>query len=68
MMIPYTEENYNALIAAYAQGVAVVQYGDKRIEYRSKEEMRGILMEMQAVLNKRGPARRRQMSFTKGLR
>lgn len=67
-LIPYTEKNYSALVEAYSQGVSVVQYGDKRIEYRSKEEMRGIIMEMQAALNKKGPKRRRQMLFSKGLR
>ncbi|SHN42258.1 phage head-tail joining protein [Chitinophaga sp. CF418] len=66
--IPYTEQHFKTLSEAYAQGVSIVQYGDKRIEYRSKEEMRGILLEMADALNKKRPHRRRQMSFTKGLK
>lgn len=67
-LIPFTEKNYNALVEAYSQGVSEMTYGDKTIKFRTKEEMRGILMEMQIALNKKGPKRRRQMLFSKGLK
>lgn len=42
----WTLEQYNALNAAYAEGVKSVQYSDKMVTYRSLEEMRRILTDM----------------------
>jgi uncharacterized protein YdbL (DUF1318 family) len=46
----YTQEQITALRAAIATGATVVEYGDKRVEYRSLAEMRSILAEMEAEL------------------
>lgn len=58
--VPFTEENYLALAGAIAQGSKVVQYGDKRVEYRTLNEMLRIFELMQAVLgiNNTGSGRR----------
>jgi len=46
----FTIEQYNTLKAAIAQGSKVVQYADKRVEYRSLEEMLSILKLMEQEL------------------
>ncbi len=48
----FTLEQYEALCAAIAQGALIVQYSDKRVEYRSLAEMLQIknLMEQQLGL------------------
>lgn len=35
----YTQEQYDALVAAIAEGVKQVQYSDKMVTYRSLDEM-----------------------------
>lgn len=50
MDCPYTVEQYQALVAALAQGVRVVEYADKKLEYRSLAEMRGLKREMEDCL------------------
>ncbi|MBS1776025.1 MAG: hypothetical protein JSS64_07065 [Bacteroidetes bacterium] len=35
----FTTEQYNALNAAIAQGTLTVEYGDKKVTYRSLNEM-----------------------------
>jgi|DEB0MinimDraft_12_1074336.scaffolds.fasta_scaffold215147_1 hypothetical protein len=42
----WTIEQYNALNAAYAEGVKTVQYSDKMVTYRSLDEMLRILNDM----------------------
>jgi len=58
--VPFTEENYLTLVAAIAQGSRVVEYGDKRVEYRSLDEMMRILgmMERTLGINNTGAGRR----------
>lgn len=46
----YTLEQYNALMAALAQGVKKVKYFDKEVEYRSLEEMLRLQIEMERCL------------------
>lgn len=46
----YTLEQYNTLKAAVAQGALMVQYADKRVQYRSLDEMLSILKMMEAEL------------------
>lgn len=38
-MASYTQEQLSALEAAVAQGVLTVEYGDKKVTYRSLNEM-----------------------------
>lgn len=67
-MATYTIEEYNKLIAARANGIREIYYGDKRVSYRSLEEMDRIIADMKADLNIKQPPRRRYISHTKGLR
>lgn len=46
----YTQAQYDELKAAIARGVKSVGYGDKRVEYRTLEEMRSLLNEMAGEL------------------
>ena len=39
----FSQEQYDALAAAISTGSKVVQYADKRVEYRSLSEMLGLL-------------------------
>lgn len=67
----YTIEMYQALIEAIATSARSVWYGDKRVEYRSLDEMLKIkdLMESELGLNKDKNRRRvRYGSFSKGIR
>lgn len=68
-MARWTQEQYDTLKAAIAQGALRVEYADKRIEYKSDTEMRRLLEEMEVDLGlvpvKNGS--RRVGSFSKGL-
>ncbi|MGI9158137.1 MAG: phage head-tail joining protein [Saprospiraceae bacterium] len=46
----FTLEQYTTLKAAIAQGSKIVQYADKRVEYRSLDEMLAILKMMEQEL------------------
>lgn len=46
----YTLEQYQALKCALAEGAKVVRYQDKWIEYRTFDEMKKILGEMELEL------------------
>jgi hypothetical protein len=46
----YTLEQYQALKCALAEGAKVVRYQDKWIEYRSFDEMKKILGDMEREL------------------
>jgi hypothetical protein len=46
----YTSDQLAALEAAIAQGALVVQYADKRVEYRSLVEMQQIRRQMRTEL------------------
>lgn len=49
----FTLEQYNALLAAIAQGALMVMYGDKQVHYRNLDDMlrTKALMENQLGLN-----------------
>lgn len=49
-MPTYTMEQYTALSEAYALGATTVSYGGKTVNYRSLEEMRNLLIEMEQAL------------------
>ena len=67
-MATYTIEQYNALLKAIGQGVKEVYYGDKRVSWRSVEELNQIKAAMEADLGIKKPSRRRYISHSKGLR
>jgi hypothetical protein len=69
-MALYTQEQYDALIDAIAQGVLRVEYADKRIEYRSLDDMERLLKKMGDSLGLNGntaKSGRTVGNFTKGL-
>jgi hypothetical protein len=66
-MPQYTQAQYDTLVAAIAQGVTTVKYGDKEITYRSLNEMLRIKKEMEADLGLKTSPRRTYISQTKGL-
>jgi hypothetical protein len=45
-MAVYTQSQIDALRRAYARGVTRVSYGDKSVEYRSLDEMKRVIAEM----------------------
>lgn len=66
----YTFDQLAALEAAIAQGALVVQYADKRVEYRTLAEMQQIRRQMRAELGlNSGNANkgRRYAEFNKGV-
>lgn len=67
-MAIYTIEQYNSLCAAIAEGVLRVEYADKKVEYRSINDMLKIksLMEADLGLGKTTEQRRNTTSFNKG--
>jgi hypothetical protein len=62
----FTQEQYTALCAAIAQGVLKVEYGDKKIEYRSLNEMMRIKTQMENALGI-GKRRTKYAQHSKGL-
>ncbi len=69
-MPAYTNTDYETLVKSIAQGVTVVQYGDKRVEYRSLKEMLQIKSMMAAELGLNADqniSSRKFASFSKGI-
>jgi len=64
----YTVAQYEALTEAIAQGALRVEYGDKRVEYRSLSDMLALkkAMENELFPEKRNNGRT-YASFTKGI-
>lgn len=65
----YTQQHYDLLTAAIAQGALKVEYSDKKVEYRSLNDMLRIKKAMEAELgltpdNNGG---RKFASFSKGI-
>ena len=50
--MPYTETQLEALRKALATGERRVTFGDKTVEYRSVEELRAAIREVEAALAK----------------
>lgn len=65
-MATYTQDQYNALIAAIAQGVTSVKYGDKQVDYRSLSEMLRVKALMEIDLGFKRPPRKKLIQHTKG--
>lgn len=66
----WTQADYDALKAAIALGALRVEYADKRIEYRSLNDMKRLLEEMANDLGLNADVknrRRRIGNFSKGL-
>lgn len=64
----WTLKDLDELKAAIAEGALSVQYQDRRVQYRSLEEMRSIRREMERELGlATGTGRRVRMSSRKGL-
>lgn len=70
MATTYTQEQLDALNAAIASGALVVEYGDKRVEYRSLNDMirtrNLMLQDLTPPANRKSG--RKYASFTKGLK
>lgn len=59
---PYTAEQLQALRNALARGERRVDFGDRSIEYRSVEELRAAIREVEASLSQaNGGTRTRQV-------
>jgi hypothetical protein len=65
-MASYTIEQVQALEAAIAQGVLIVEYADKKVEYRSLDEMLRILSIMKDALGLNKNGGRRYAVHSKG--
>jgi len=66
--MPFTLEQYEALNEAIASGTLTVEYADKKVTYRSLDDMLKIIGLMQAELfpaNK--PLKRKYVEHSKGL-
>lgn len=66
----WTEDDYNQLKAAIALGALRVEYADKRVEYRSLNDMQRLLNQMADDLGYNSDVKkssRRIGNFTKGL-
>lgn len=67
-MATYTQAQYDKLVAAIAEGVLTVEYGDKKVTYRSLAEMKQIKAEMEVDLGLRKPGGGRKYgTFSKGI-
>lgn len=66
-MAQFTQTQYDSLIAAIAEGTLKVEYGDKKVEYRSLNEMIRLrdLMADDLGITKR--PRRTLAGFSKGV-
>lgn len=64
----FTQEQYEALKAAVAEGALSVRYADKSVTYRSLDEMLRLLklMATELGLNACNDGGRRYTSFSKG--
>ena len=64
----FTQEQYDALLAAVATGTLEVQYSDKKVKYRSQEEMLSLLnlMANQLGIDTNSGAGRRVAEFNRG--
>lgn len=68
MAATFTQAQYDALVAAIAEGVLEVHYGDKKVIYRSLEEMLRLKAAMEIDLGLRKPNGGRKFgTFSKGL-
>lgn len=65
----YTTLEYETLVKAIAQGALSVEYGDKKVTYRSLEEMLRLKKSMEVELGiASGTSSRRYATHSKGLK
>lgn len=64
----YTIEMYNALIEAIATGAKEVEYGDKKVVYRTLEEMLRLKDNMEIALGLNKIPKRIYANFSKGIK
>jgi len=62
----YTQQMYNALIEAIATGAREVWYGDKRVAYRTLDEMLRLKQDMERELGLVTAPKRKYAEFSKG--
>lgn len=67
-MAAYTQEQYQALTGAIAQGALRVKYGDKEVEYRSLSEMLRVKALMESELGIAKPRRTTFAQHSKGIK
>lgn len=53
--MPYTPEQYTALVQAIAQGAKRVRYADKEVEYMSLDDMLQLKRQMEDALGLTSP-------------
>ncbi len=63
----YTQEMYAALIEAIALGAREVWYGDKRVAYRTLDEMLRLKNDMEVYLGMNKLPKRLFANFSKGV-
>ncbi len=63
----YTQAMYNALIEAIATGAREVWYGDKRVAYRTLDEMLRLKNDMEVYLGLNKLPKRVFANFSKGI-
>jgi hypothetical protein len=66
--MPWTADDREALKRAIGEGARVVSYGDRRVEYRSLDDMWDILDAMDEELGARKRARRILATPSNGIR
>lgn len=65
-MSSYTQEQIDSLQSAIAQGVLTVEYGDKKVTYRSLDEMLQLLGIMQGAVNPQSRSKRYYAQHSSG--
>ena len=54
--------------AAYASGALIVEYGGKKVQYRSRDEMKAIMKEMEDELGiGKKASRKTRLQYNKGI-
>lgn len=66
-MSAFTQEQYNALVSAIAQGAREVWYGDKRVQYNSFDEMLRLKQLMEKELGLTTASSKSYGEYSKGL-
>lgn len=63
----YTQQQVDKMREAIASGALSVEYGDKKVTYRSLKEMQTTLAQMEAEVAGKPASRRMRASFSKGI-
>lgn len=65
-MASFTQAQLDAARDNYARGVRVIQRGEEKLEFRSLQEMRQVISEMEQDLSGKAPRRQHYPSFSRG--